>query len=199
MLTCERLETIRMLTNQSMDQDSPLACLLIGQPTLASHHETGRPGCAGTAHRAALHHAWHDRRRDLDRQVADNHRHLTDETRSNTRRGFLVSHHRHLQRRTHWRFQRRATGTLADAHEVSVVAQWLDLDVLRHRLPSTRPQGVPITSVRRVRLYRTGGWRRSPSSAHPRDLLRLVRGETTRPRRERPLPPRRPRSQHSVA
>ena len=26
--------------------------------------------------------------------------------------------------------------------------------------PSTRPQGVPITSVRRVRLYRTGGvWR----------------------------------------
>jgi type II secretory pathway predicted ATPase ExeA len=34
LLTYEQLETIRMLTNQSMDQDSPLACLLIGQPTL---------------------------------------------------------------------------------------------------------------------------------------------------------------------
>lgn len=34
LLTYEQLETIRMLTNQSMDQDSPLACLLVGQPTL---------------------------------------------------------------------------------------------------------------------------------------------------------------------
>ena len=34
LLTYEQLETIRMLTNQGMDQDSPLACLLIGQPTL---------------------------------------------------------------------------------------------------------------------------------------------------------------------
>jgi type II secretory pathway predicted ATPase ExeA len=34
LLTYEQLETIRMLTNHSMDQDSPLACLLVGQPTL---------------------------------------------------------------------------------------------------------------------------------------------------------------------
>jgi type II secretory pathway predicted ATPase ExeA len=30
----EQLETIRMLSNQAMDQDSPLAVLLVGQPTL---------------------------------------------------------------------------------------------------------------------------------------------------------------------
>jgi type II secretory pathway predicted ATPase ExeA len=34
LLTYEQLEAVRMLTNQSMDQDSPLACLLVGQPTL---------------------------------------------------------------------------------------------------------------------------------------------------------------------
>jgi type II secretory pathway predicted ATPase ExeA len=34
LLSYEQLEAIRMLTNQSMDQDSPLASLLIGQPTL---------------------------------------------------------------------------------------------------------------------------------------------------------------------
>ena len=34
LLAYEQLETIRMLTNTAMDQDSPLACLLIGQPTL---------------------------------------------------------------------------------------------------------------------------------------------------------------------
>jgi type II secretory pathway predicted ATPase ExeA len=34
LLSYEQLETIRMLTNQSMDQHSPLACLLVGQPTL---------------------------------------------------------------------------------------------------------------------------------------------------------------------
>ena len=34
LLTYEQLETIRMLTNTAMDQDSPLACLLVGQPTL---------------------------------------------------------------------------------------------------------------------------------------------------------------------
>ncbi|WP_202976273.1 ExeA family protein [Microbacterium sp. HSID17254] len=34
LLTYEQLEAIRMLTNQSMDQDSPLASLLVGQPTL---------------------------------------------------------------------------------------------------------------------------------------------------------------------
>jgi type II secretory pathway predicted ATPase ExeA len=34
LLTYEQLETIRMLTNHAMDQDSPLACLLVGQPTL---------------------------------------------------------------------------------------------------------------------------------------------------------------------
>jgi type II secretory pathway predicted ATPase ExeA len=34
LLTYEQLETVRMLTNQGMDQDSPLACLLVGQPTL---------------------------------------------------------------------------------------------------------------------------------------------------------------------
>ena len=34
LLTYEQLEIIRMLSNTSMDQDSPLACLLIGQPTL---------------------------------------------------------------------------------------------------------------------------------------------------------------------
>ena len=34
LLAYEQLETIRILTNTAMDQDSPLACLLIGQPTL---------------------------------------------------------------------------------------------------------------------------------------------------------------------
>jgi type II secretory pathway predicted ATPase ExeA len=34
LLNYEQLETIRMLSNHSMDQDSPLAVLLIGQPTL---------------------------------------------------------------------------------------------------------------------------------------------------------------------
>src|SRR5262249_40832082 len=34
LLSYEQLETIRMLTNQTMDQDSPLAVLLVGQPTL---------------------------------------------------------------------------------------------------------------------------------------------------------------------
>lgn len=34
LLTYEQLEAIRMLTNQAMDQDSPLASLLVGQPTL---------------------------------------------------------------------------------------------------------------------------------------------------------------------
>jgi type II secretory pathway predicted ATPase ExeA len=34
LLGYEQLETIRMLTNHAMDQDSPLACLLVGQPTL---------------------------------------------------------------------------------------------------------------------------------------------------------------------
>jgi type II secretory pathway predicted ATPase ExeA len=34
LLAYEQLETIRMLTNTSLDQDSPLACLLVGQPTL---------------------------------------------------------------------------------------------------------------------------------------------------------------------
>ncbi len=34
LLRYEQLETIRMLTNHAMDADSPLACLLIGQPTL---------------------------------------------------------------------------------------------------------------------------------------------------------------------
>jgi type II secretory pathway predicted ATPase ExeA len=34
LLGYEQLETIRMLTNHGMDADSPLACLLVGQPTL---------------------------------------------------------------------------------------------------------------------------------------------------------------------
>ena len=34
LLRYEQLETIRMLTNHNLDADSPLACLLIGQPTL---------------------------------------------------------------------------------------------------------------------------------------------------------------------
>ncbi|WP_406177415.1 ExeA family protein [Streptomyces sp. NBC_00996] len=34
LLSYEQLETVRMLTNQGMDQDSPLSCLLVGQPTL---------------------------------------------------------------------------------------------------------------------------------------------------------------------
>jgi type II secretory pathway predicted ATPase ExeA len=34
LLRYEQLETIRMLTNHSLDADSPLACLLVGQPTL---------------------------------------------------------------------------------------------------------------------------------------------------------------------
>src|SRR5579859_1633625 len=34
LLTYEQLETIRLLTNSDMDAASPLACLLVGQPTL---------------------------------------------------------------------------------------------------------------------------------------------------------------------
>ena len=34
LLSYEQLEAVRMLTNQGMDQDSPLASLLVGQPTL---------------------------------------------------------------------------------------------------------------------------------------------------------------------
>jgi type II secretory pathway predicted ATPase ExeA len=34
LLSYDQLETIRMLTNHGMDADSPLACLLVGQPTL---------------------------------------------------------------------------------------------------------------------------------------------------------------------
>lgn len=34
LLTYEQLETVRMLTNTALDQDSPLSCLLVGQPTL---------------------------------------------------------------------------------------------------------------------------------------------------------------------
>ncbi|WP_371648191.1 MULTISPECIES: ExeA family protein [unclassified Streptomyces] len=34
LLSYEQLEAIRMLTNTAMDQDSPLSCLLVGQPTL---------------------------------------------------------------------------------------------------------------------------------------------------------------------
>ncbi|MFE7328054.1 AAA family ATPase [Streptomyces sp. NPDC057565] len=34
LLNYEQLEAIRMLTNTAMDQDSPLSCLLVGQPTL---------------------------------------------------------------------------------------------------------------------------------------------------------------------
>ncbi|MEU0408599.1 AAA family ATPase [Streptomyces griseorubiginosus] len=34
LMSCEQLECIRMLTNQGMDQDSPLSCLLVGRPTL---------------------------------------------------------------------------------------------------------------------------------------------------------------------
>jgi type II secretory pathway predicted ATPase ExeA len=34
LLRYEQLETIRMLTNHNMDATSPLACLLVGQPTL---------------------------------------------------------------------------------------------------------------------------------------------------------------------
>jgi type II secretory pathway predicted ATPase ExeA len=34
LLAYEQLEMIRMLGNTAMDQDSPLACLLVGQPTL---------------------------------------------------------------------------------------------------------------------------------------------------------------------
>jgi len=36
LLRYEQLETIRMLTNHNLDADSPLACLLVGQPTLRS-------------------------------------------------------------------------------------------------------------------------------------------------------------------
>jgi type II secretory pathway predicted ATPase ExeA len=35
LLSYDQLETIRMLTNHGMDADSPLACLLIGQPPCA--------------------------------------------------------------------------------------------------------------------------------------------------------------------
>jgi type II secretory pathway predicted ATPase ExeA len=34
LLRYEQLETIRMMTNHNLDADSPLACLLVGQPTL---------------------------------------------------------------------------------------------------------------------------------------------------------------------
>jgi len=41
LLRYEQLETIRMLTNHNLDADSPLACLLIGQPTLARQLRMG--------------------------------------------------------------------------------------------------------------------------------------------------------------
>ena len=41
LLAHEQLESIRMLTNQEMDSDSPFACLLIGQPTLRRKIEIG--------------------------------------------------------------------------------------------------------------------------------------------------------------
>jgi type II secretory pathway predicted ATPase ExeA len=34
LLRYEQLETVRLMTNHSIDADSPLACLLVGQPTL---------------------------------------------------------------------------------------------------------------------------------------------------------------------
>ncbi|MFC9898559.1 ExeA family protein [Nocardia sp. NPDC127579] len=34
LMNYEQLESVRMLTNTNLDQDSPLACLLVGQPTL---------------------------------------------------------------------------------------------------------------------------------------------------------------------
>ncbi|MFF4053971.1 hypothetical protein ACFYZ5_46115 [Streptomyces chartreusis] len=33
-MSYEQFETVRTLTNQGMDQNSPLSCLLVGQPTL---------------------------------------------------------------------------------------------------------------------------------------------------------------------
>ena len=63
MLEPAQLEAIRMLTNHDLDSGCPLACLLIGQPTLrrriGSHPRRPRP-----AHRRPLHHARHDRRGD---------------------------------------------------------------------------------------------------------------------------------------
>jgi len=41
LLRYEQLETIRMLTNHNLDADSPLACLLIGQPTLRRRLRVG--------------------------------------------------------------------------------------------------------------------------------------------------------------
>ncbi|MER6141809.1 AAA family ATPase [Streptomyces sparsogenes] len=47
LLDHEQLEAIRMLTNDEMDCNSPLACLLIGQPTPAAQDQARRPGGSG--------------------------------------------------------------------------------------------------------------------------------------------------------
>ena len=64
LLSYEQLETIRMLTNQRMDQDSPLACLLVGQPTLRRTMKLAV--LAALEQRTALRYTMprHDRHRD---------------------------------------------------------------------------------------------------------------------------------------
>ena len=64
LLRYEQLETIRMLTNHNLDADSPLACLLIGQPTLRRTMKTRRARRPGAAHRAAIRDAADDQRRN---------------------------------------------------------------------------------------------------------------------------------------
>ena len=60
LLRYEQLETIRMLTSHNLDADSPLACLLIGQPTLRRTIKLCRARSPGAAHRAEIRDAAHD-------------------------------------------------------------------------------------------------------------------------------------------
>ena len=55
-----QLEAIRLLTNAEMDAASPLACLLIGQPTLQENAAPGRAGSPRPADRTEVRDARHD-------------------------------------------------------------------------------------------------------------------------------------------
>ncbi|WP_455361816.1 hypothetical protein [Streptomyces sp. SYSU K21746] len=53
LLSCEELETVRMLTGQGMGQECPSACLLVGRPALERTMKLAvlavleqRPACA---------------------------------------------------------------------------------------------------------------------------------------------------------
>lgn len=57
----DQLEAVRLLTNHDMDSSSPLACLLVGQPTLAPQDQARDARRARPAHRGPLPPRRHDR------------------------------------------------------------------------------------------------------------------------------------------